>query len=72
MNYAKVTPADLRSDAEKLCARADALEQGLKFFDGKICELCEEKYRQVTARSELDRPDHSKLNSLWVSRPATN
>jgi hypothetical protein len=40
MNYAKVTPADLRSDAEKLCARADALEEGLKFFEGKVCELC--------------------------------
>ena len=53
MNYAKVTPADLRSDAEKLYARADALEQGLKFFEGKVCELCggnETTYAQLAVR----------------------
>ena len=29
------------------------------------CIACEEKYRTVTAASELVRPDYSKLNALW-------
>ena len=53
MNYAKVTPADLRSDAEKLYARADALEQGLKFFRGKDLRALrrnETTYAQLAVR----------------------
>jgi hypothetical protein len=50
------------------CGRIVAAPLYLNHKSGKrhsSCILCEEKYRQVTARSELDRPDHSKLNSLW-------
>jgi len=57
------------------CGKIVAAPLYLNHKSGKrhlSCQPCEEKYRQVTARSELDRPDHSKLNSLWVSRPATN
>jgi hypothetical protein len=65
MNYAKVTPADLRSDAEKLYARADALEQGLKFFEGKICELCGGTKRHTRSSRCVNTREHID-NSLLV------
>tara|TARA_R110002153_G_scaffold80941_1_gene205286 strand:- start:347 stop:610 length:264 start_codon:yes stop_codon:yes gene_type:complete len=65
MNYAKVTPADLRSDAEKLYARADALEEGLKFFEGKICELCGGTKRHTRSSRCVNTREHID-NSLLV------
>jgi hypothetical protein len=50
------------------CGKIVAAPLYLNHKSGKrhtSCIECEDKYRQVTARSELDRPSHSKLNSLW-------
>jgi hypothetical protein len=65
MNYAKVTPTDLRSDAEKMLVRADALEQGLKFFEGKVCELCGGTKRHTRSARCVNTRDHID-NSLLV------
>ena len=65
MNYAKVTPTDLRSDAEKMLVRADALEQGLKFFEGKICELCGGTKRHTRSARCVNTREHID-NSLLV------
>ena len=65
MNYAKVTPESLRSDAEKMYVRADALEQKLKFFDGKICELCGGTKRHTRSARCVNTRDHID-NSLLV------
>jgi hypothetical protein len=65
MNYAKVTPTDLRLDAEKMLVRADALEQGQKFFEGKLCELCGATKRHTRSARCINTREHIK-NSLLV------
>ena len=50
------------------CGRIVAAPLYLNHKSGKrhtSCISCEDKYRTVTASSELGRPDYSKLNALW-------
>jgi len=50
------------------CGKIVAAPLYLNHKSGKrhsSCIPCEDKYRQITACSEIGRPDYSKLNSLW-------
>ena len=49
MKSKKITPESLRSDAAKMLVRADAMEQKLTFFSGKLCEFCGESKRFVNS-----------------------
>ena len=64
MSLKTITPASLRSDAEKMIARAEALEQGIKLFDGKTCEFCGGSQRFVASARCINTRTHIREKDL--------
>jgi hypothetical protein len=64
MSLKTITPESLRSDAEKMIVRAEALEQGIKLFDGKVCEFCGGSQRFVASARCVNTRTHIREKDL--------
>ena len=64
MSLKTITPESLRSDAEKMIVRAEALEQGLMHFNGKVCEFCGGSKRFVASARCVNTRTHIREKDL--------